>query len=96
VGLSPQRLSYLERGEQRFRIDEVAALAQAFGLSVEELVRGGRRPSRATLDVAGRLAAVVPADELNGLLRILDRLLVGYAVQSPVPSAETHGASPGT
>jgi transcriptional regulator with XRE-family HTH domain len=81
TGLRCARLSYLERGIQRFRVSELLAVAAAFGLSVDELILGGRPSGREISGLLRRLEAVVPPEEAGNLARVLEALLAGYAAR---------------
>lgn len=75
--LRPPRLSALELGRKLPQLEELAALAGALGVSLDELVFGqASRPE--THELLRELEAVGTREEIAGLARLLQLLLLGY------------------
>ncbi|MFL6260382.1 MAG: helix-turn-helix domain-containing protein [Thermoanaerobaculia bacterium] len=85
--LRPARLSTLESGAKRPNVEELARLAEALGVSLDELWSGSPHPARAErLDLWRSLEDFASPEELAGLGRLLQVLLVGYrAVAAAAP-----------
>lgn len=83
-GMRPSRLSTLESGSKRPNLNEFARLADALEVSLDELRLGEPRVARpAALDLARELEAFATPEELAGLGRLLQVLLVGYRAVLP-------------
>jgi transcriptional regulator with XRE-family HTH domain len=96
AGMRPQRLSNLERGVHKLRLDDLLRLAEAFGVSLDELAYGApSRRGRLAL-LAGRIEALAPAgEELAACATVLELLLAALAMRSsarPAPG-DTHPAA---
>ncbi len=77
--LRPARLSTLESGAKRPNVEELARLAEALGVSLDELWSGSPHPARAErLDLWRALEDFASPEELAGLGRLLQIFLVGY------------------
>jgi transcriptional regulator with XRE-family HTH domain len=85
--LRPARLSTLESGAKRPNVEELARLAEALGVSLDELWSGSPHTARAErLDLWRNLEDFASPEELAGLGRLLQILLVGYrAVVAAAP-----------
>lgn len=95
--LRPARLSTLESGAKRPNVEELARLAEALGVSLDELWSGSPHPARAErLDLWRELEDFASPEELAGLGRLLQIFLMGYrAVITAAPrrgdGKESHG-----
>ena len=89
--LRPARLSTLESGAKRPNVEELARLAESLGVKMDDLWSGSPRPARPErLDLWRELEDFASPEELAGLGRLLQILLVGYravvaAGKSPAP-----------
>lgn len=93
AGLRAGRLSTLESGSKRPNLDEFARLADALDVSLDEMRSGERYVSKAvTLDLTRELEAFASPEELAGLGRLIQLLLLGYrATLGPAPPPSTQG-----
>lgn len=95
--IRPARLSTLESGAKRPNVEELARLAEALGVSLDELWSGSPHPARAErIDLWRALEDFASPEELAGLGRLLQIFLMGYrAVIAAAPSRggveESHG-----
>lgn len=87
AGIRPQRLSNLERGVHKLRLDEFLRLAEAFGISLDEMAYGSpARHGRLTL-LAARIEALAPSrEDLCACTIVLELLLAALAIR---PAART-------
>ncbi len=84
--LRPARLSTLESGAKRPNVEELARLAEALGVSLDELWSGSPHPARAErLDLWRELEDLASPEELAGLGRLLQILLEGYRAVAVSP-----------
>jgi transcriptional regulator with XRE-family HTH domain len=81
-GLHWQRLSNLERGVHRFRVEEVVALAGAFSLDIDDLLHEIPTPGRSVAALLARLEAVAPPAEFRSLVGMLELLIAGCAARN--------------
>jgi hypothetical protein len=69
----------LESGRSSPKLEEVLRLAAAFGMGLEELVLGDEGAKRyQAVQLARELAVVGSPEEVAGLTRLLQLLLLGY------------------
>jgi len=79
AGLRPARLSTLESGTKRPNLEELARLAEVLDSSMDELWSGERHsPRPKTLELVQKLEELGSPEELAGLGRLLQILLLGY------------------
>jgi transcriptional regulator with XRE-family HTH domain len=79
AGMRPARLSTLEAGSKKPNLPEFARLAEELGVGLDELWSGKRRlPRPETLEVWRELEELASPEELAGLGRLLQILIVGY------------------
>src|SRR5215210_7379314 len=78
AGISADRLSRLERGAP-LRVDELVALSRAFGLGIEDLIFAppGGAPREGADDLARKVLRLIPAEDLQPLIRLLQELIAG-------------------
>lgn len=77
TGLRPARLSKIERSRKVPSLEEVLRLARALSVSLEDLVFGEtERPN--ALHLLREVQAIGTPEEIAGLSRILELLLLGY------------------
>ena len=90
AGMRASRLSTIESGAKRPNLDEFARLADALDTTLDELRSDERRvPKPEAVDLVRELAAFATAEELAGLGRLLQVLLLGYrASLSSKPAGE--------
>jgi transcriptional regulator with XRE-family HTH domain len=79
TGLRPAQLSKIERSRKIPLLDEVVRIAQALGAGLDELVFG-RVPRPEMLHLLREVEALGSPEEIAGLSRILQLLLLGYKV----------------
>ena len=79
AGLRPARLSTLESGTKRPNLEELARLAEVLDSRMDELWSGERTsPRPKTLELVQKLEELGSPEELAGLGRLLQILLLGY------------------
>jgi HTH-type transcriptional regulator/antitoxin HipB len=79
AGLRPARLSTLESGTKRPNLQEFARLAEVLDSSMDALWSGERHsPRPKTLELVQKLEELGSPEELAGLGRLLQILLLGY------------------
>ena len=93
AGLRPQRLSNIERGVQLPRVDELARLARAVCVSLDELVLGTPRRTPLTA-LAVQLESLMPEAELAALTKHLEVLAAGYAARQAARSPDREQERP--
>jgi len=77
TGLRPAQLSKIERSRKLPQLDETVLLARALGVGLDELVFG-RAPRPEMLHLLREVDAIGSPEEMAGLGRILQLLLLGY------------------
>jgi transcriptional regulator with XRE-family HTH domain len=77
AGLRPARLSKIERSRKMPALEEVLRLAWALSVSLEDLVFGETQRPKA-LQLLREVQALGTPEEIAGLSRILELLLLGY------------------
>jgi transcriptional regulator with XRE-family HTH domain len=86
--MHPTRLSRIERGGVRPRLEELVALHGALGLGLDEMVFGVG--SSAPAGELRELLETIPPEDREALLRILRTLISGYRL-SRETSQQSHG-----
>jgi transcriptional regulator with XRE-family HTH domain len=90
--LRPARLSTVESGVKRPNVEELARLAEALGVSLDELWSGSWRPAKAErFELWRELAGFASPEELAGMVRLLQILLVGYRAIAAAPAPHPGG-----
>jgi transcriptional regulator with XRE-family HTH domain len=77
TGLRPAQLSKIERSRKTPLLDEIVRITQALGVGLDELVFG-RAPRPEMLHLLREVEALGSPEEIAGLGRILQLLLLGY------------------
>ena len=77
TGLRPAQLSKIERSRKLPLLDETVRIAQALRVGLDELVFG-KAPRPETLQLLREIDALGSPEEIAGLSRILQLLLLGY------------------
>lgn len=77
TGLRPARLSKIERSRKLPLLEETVRIAAALGVGLDELVFG-RAPRPEMLHLLREIDAIGSSEEIAGLSRILQLLLLGY------------------
>jgi transcriptional regulator with XRE-family HTH domain len=77
TGLRPAQLSKIERSRKIPLLEETVRIAQALGVGLEELVLG-KTPRPEMLQLLREVEAIGSPEEIAGLSRILQLLLLGY------------------
>lgn len=80
AGIHPTRLSKVERGSARMSLRELLLLGEALETSLDELVYGESRFWARPVQLLSELETVMSPQEILGLARLLQALLVGYEV----------------
>lgn len=77
VGVRPARLSRLERAVKPPKLDELIRIAQALDVGLDQLVFG-ETPRPRMLELVRELETLGTPEEIAGLGRLLQLVLVGY------------------
>jgi transcriptional regulator with XRE-family HTH domain len=77
VGVRPARLSRLERAAKPPKLDELIRIARALDVGLDQLVFG-ETPRPRMLELVRELETLGTPEEISGLGRLLQLVLVGY------------------